>query len=158
MAFYGDWDKLGRAAIWRAEIPGCIHQNHIFRVRPPSKDVSSEWVITYVNSLLGRAFFENASKQTTNLATINMTQLRGCPFPFPPFAEQHRIVAKVDALMALLSRLEASLAATVATRRLLDPLLAESLAPVEACDTFVDAARHAKLVPTFACDASEVAE
>lgn len=53
--------------------------------------------------------------------------------PLPPLAEQHRIVAKVDALMALCDRLEASLTATAATRRrLLDALLAEALAPVDA--------------------------
>jgi type I restriction enzyme S subunit len=55
------------------------------------------------------------------------------PFPLPPLAEQHRIVAKVDALMALCDRLEASLTATAATRRrLLDALLAEALAPTDA--------------------------
>jgi type I restriction enzyme S subunit len=54
------------------------------------------------------------------------------PFPLPPLAEQHRIVAKVDALMALCDRLEASVAATAATRRrLLDALLAEALAPAD---------------------------
>jgi type I restriction enzyme S subunit len=53
--------------------------------------------------------------------------------PLPPLAEQHRIVAKVDALMALCDRLEASLTATAATRRrLLDALLNEALAPAEA--------------------------
>lgn len=124
----GDWDKLGRAAIWHEEISGCIHQNHIFRVRTPSSDVSPEWVTTYVNSLLGRAFFEDASKQTTSLASINMTQLRGCPIPLPPLAEQHRIVAKVDALMALCDRLEAALAQADTTRaRLLEALLHEAL-------------------------------
>jgi type I restriction enzyme S subunit len=52
--------------------------------------------------------------------------------PIPPLAEQHRIVTKVDALMVLCDRLEASLAATAATRRrLLDALLAEALAPAE---------------------------
>lgn len=54
------------------------------------------------------------------------------PFPLPPLAEQHRIVAKVDELMGLCGRLEASLTATAATsRRLLDALLAEALAPAE---------------------------
>jgi type I restriction enzyme S subunit len=26
----GDPDKLGRGCIWRGEVPGCLHQNHIF--------------------------------------------------------------------------------------------------------------------------------
>jgi type I restriction enzyme, S subunit len=53
-------------------------------------------------------------------------------FPLPPLAEQHRIVARVDALMALCDRLEASLATTDTTRRrLLEALLHEALAPEE---------------------------
>ena len=61
---------------------------------------------------------------------ISQDKLRAVPVPLPPLAEQHRIVAKVDALMALCDRLEASLTATAATRRrLLDALLAEALAP-----------------------------
>jgi len=104
----GDWDKLGRAAIWLGEIAQCIHQNHVFRVRSPLPEkLHPRWVVTYTNSLLGRIYFENASKQTTNLASINMTQLRGCPLPLPPLAEQHRIVAKVDELMALCDQFEA---------------------------------------------------
>ena len=63
---------------------------------------------------------------------INQTTLVSLPIPLPPLAEQHRIVAKVDALMALCDRLEASLTATASTRRrLLDALLAEVLAPAE---------------------------
>ncbi len=59
--------------------------------------------------------------------------LRASYLPLPPFAEQRRIVAKVDALMALCDRLEASLDAVATTRRrLLDALLAEALAPVKA--------------------------
>jgi len=128
----GDWDKLGRAAIWRNEIADCIHQNHIFRVRPPSQEILPEWVVVYVNSELGRRFFEDASKQTTNLASINMTQLRGCPIPLPPLAEQHRIMARVDALMALCDRLEAALTTADTTRaRLLEALLHEALQPAE---------------------------
>jgi type I restriction enzyme S subunit len=84
--------------------------------------------------------------------------------PLPPLAEQHRIVAKVDELMALCDRLEASLTATAASRRrLLDALLAEvflaeALAPVDAREAFADASPDARPVPTFAGDASEAAE
>ena len=60
---------------------------------------------------------------------INDTDFARLPFPLPPLAEQHRIVAKVDDLMALCDRLEASLATRDQTRhRLLDALLHQALA------------------------------
>jgi type I restriction enzyme S subunit len=63
---------------------------------------------------------------------INLEILTQVLIPLPPLAEQRRIVAKVDELMALCDWLEASLAAAAATRcRLLDALLAEALAPDE---------------------------
>jgi type I restriction enzyme S subunit len=63
---------------------------------------------------------------------LNLDNIRSLSIPLPPLAEQHRIVAKVDELMALCDRLEASLDAAAATRRrLLDALLAEALAPAE---------------------------
>jgi type I restriction enzyme S subunit len=30
----GDRDKLGRGWVWEAQVPDCIHQNHVFRARP----------------------------------------------------------------------------------------------------------------------------
>jgi type I restriction enzyme S subunit len=122
----GDWDKVGRAAIWHDEIPICLHQNHIFRARMRSEEICPLWFVRYFNSLEGRSYFESASKQTTNLASINMRQVRNCPVPFPPLAEQRRIVAKVDDLMALVDVLETQLAASHATAaNLLKALVAE---------------------------------
>jgi type I restriction enzyme S subunit len=108
----GDWDKVGRAAIWHDEIPVCLHQNHVFRARMRSDEVSPIWFELYFNSPYGRSYFESASKQTTNLASINMRQVKSCPVPFPPLPEQRRIVAKVDQLMTLVDQLEAQLAAS----------------------------------------------
>ena len=52
------------------------------------------------------------------------------PFPLPPLAEQRRIVAKVDELMTLCNRLEASLTTGDETRgRLLESVLHEALEP-----------------------------
>lgn len=61
---------------------------------------------------------------------INLEILTSVLIPLPPLAEQHRIVAKVDALMALCDRLEAALTTTDTTRaRLLEALLHEALDP-----------------------------
>jgi type I restriction enzyme S subunit len=54
-----------------------------------------------------QAAFRASSSQTTNIANISLGRMRPLPFPLPPLAEQKRIVAKVDELMALCDRLEA---------------------------------------------------
>lgn len=122
----GDWDKVGRAAVWKGQIDKCLHQNHIFRSRMRCSELLPEWFERFFNSPFGRQYFESASKQTTNLASINMRQVRGCPVPLPPPAEQKRIVAKMEALMALVDRLEAQQAqARDLATRLLDAAVAE---------------------------------
>jgi type I restriction enzyme S subunit len=63
---------------------------------------------------------------------INLEILMQVLIPLPPLAEQHRIVAKVDELMALCDQLETSLSsADEARKKLLDALLAEALMPTE---------------------------
>ena len=64
------------------------------------------------------------------LQHITKPKLEAVVLTLPPLAEQHRIVAKVDELMALCDQLEVSLAIGDDTRRqLLDALLHETLAP-----------------------------
>lgn len=92
----GDWDKVGRTAIWRDQISDCLHQNHIFKARVPSELILNEWVELVFNSEVGRDYFARASKQTTNLASINMTQLRSFPFPIPPLSEQKQILNSLE--------------------------------------------------------------
>jgi type I restriction enzyme S subunit len=73
--------------------------------------------------------------QGTSNFDLGLTRMIKITIPLPPFAEQHRIVAKVDHLMALCDRLEASLTTADDTRcRLLEALLAEALTPAEALD------------------------
>ena len=67
-----------RSTLWQNQIQQCIHQNHIFRARLINKYIPI-WLVFHANSEYGKAYFLSAAKQTVNLASINLTQLRHCP-------------------------------------------------------------------------------
>jgi type I restriction enzyme, S subunit len=126
-------EYVGMAAVYRGPTHAFLFPDLIMKVRV-SEHVCLEFAHLASISPPAREFLSaNASGAQATMPKINQTTLVSLPVPLPPLAEQHRIVAKVDALMALCDRLEASLTATAATRRrLLDALLAEALAPVDA--------------------------
>jgi type I restriction enzyme S subunit len=125
----GDADKLGRAALWQGQIQPCIHQNHIFRARLIDQRMPPQWLVTYANSEQGQAYFLEASKQTTNLASINLTQLRNCPVPLPSLVEQERIIAEVERRLSVVSELEATVEANLKrAERLRQSILREAFA------------------------------
>ena len=96
----GDPDKLGRGTVWNAEIEVCIHQNHIFKVRAASPFIDIGYLSRLVSSPDGKAYFLSKAKQTTGIASINLTQLRSFPVHLPPLNEQRRIAAKLDTTLA----------------------------------------------------------
>jgi type I restriction enzyme S subunit len=93
----GDFDKLGRGAVWDGIVPDCLHQNHIFRVRL-RLGLVPEFFAAYMSSTAGRAYFLSCAKQTTNLASINKSQLSAMPVPVPPSGEQQRIAEVIDSV------------------------------------------------------------
>jgi type I restriction enzyme, S subunit len=100
----GDFDKLGRGAIWHGEIENCIHQNHIFRVRLDTSKVIPEFFENYLLSPKAKVYFLMASKQTTNLASINMTQLKQLPVPLYPLSMQEEFAGVVRRVEKMRSR------------------------------------------------------
>lgn len=101
----GDFDKLGRGALWNGEIDDCIHQNHVFAVRPHG--VTPQWLNQVAGSCYAQFYFMGRAKQSTNLASISSTNIMELPVLLPPQDEQVEILqfvedkaAKVDALYA----------------------------------------------------------
>lgn len=94
----GDADKLGRGTVWEGQINGCLHQNHVFKVRCLAARLNP-WYLTLVSgSPRGKRYFLGASKQTTNLATINSTQIKAFPVPLRSMDRQLEIVETVQTL------------------------------------------------------------
>ncbi|CUN53773.1 Type I restriction enzyme EcoKI specificity protein [Coprococcus eutactus] len=84
----GDPDKLGRGAIISLPPKDCIHQNHIFRVRLDETQILPRYFAAYLQSSQAKTYFLRAAKQTTGIASINMSQLRGLPTIVPPIELQ----------------------------------------------------------------------
>ncbi len=91
----GDNDKLGRGAVWHGQIERCIHQNHVFAVRP-FRGVNSYWINLATQASYLKHFFLVRSKKTTNLASISSSNLKESPIIFPPIQEQEEILTKVQ--------------------------------------------------------------
>lgn len=126
----GDADKLGRGCIWHGKISPCLHQNHVFAVRP--RKVLPGWLDVWTSTDVAKSYFESRAKQSTNLASISTTNIKELPVPLPSESEQHTIVAhiasetvKLDALskatertIGLLKERRAALIAAAVTGQL----------------------------------------
>ena len=116
----------GRAAVWDERERDIYFQKAIHRIRF-SPIVNSHYFVYALRSSaedgrLARYFTGTGIKHFTGVG------LRAYVFPLPPVAEQHRIVAKVDALMTLCDRLETNLGTVESDRiRLLESLTRNAL-------------------------------
>jgi type I restriction enzyme S subunit len=99
----GDRDKLGRGWVWSGEVPGCIHQNHVFRARV-GKGFDPRFISWHANTF-GRAWFEEHGSQTTNLASISRTKLRELPVPTPGVSTQVAIADEIDRRLSVVRAL-----------------------------------------------------
>ncbi len=101
----GDFDKLGRGYVWCCEIEPCIHQNHVFAVRPFL--VSSDWLNLVTGTIYAQLYFITRSKQSTNLASISSTNVMELPVVILPETEQTSIAAFLNHETAKLDTLTA---------------------------------------------------
>ncbi|MDP4282800.1 MAG: restriction endonuclease subunit S [Bacteroidota bacterium] len=105
----GDKDKLGRGTIWRNEVDDCIHQNHIFRARPLSREVDPKYIAYFSQTRSAKNYFFKNGKQTTNLASINLTILSNLPLPLCSLKEQNNIVQEIESRLSVADKMEESI-------------------------------------------------
>lgn len=95
----------------------------------PSRRVCADFLALAIRSPVGQRQIWSSVKVTAQ-PCLYINRINSLAIPLPPLAEQHRIVAKVDSLMALCDQLEAQLTTTQTdSRRLLEAVLEAALAP-----------------------------
>jgi len=145
--------EAGRAAVWDQEREICF-QNHVHRAR----------FFGEVNPHYAQRYFERLNysgeiadyRKGVGISNMSSKALASIPVPLPPLAEQYRIVAKVDKLMALCDRLESQQTDAESAHAQLVQALLDSLTQTrEAADLIVSWQRLAEHFHTlFTTEAS----
>jgi len=100
---------------------------HVALIKPTNTELSP-WLLLYLMADHGGRSMLVERAYGSGKPGLNLDNIRSLPIPLPPLAEQHRIVAKVDELMALCDQLEARLTtAQTEASRLLESVLYNAL-------------------------------
>jgi type I restriction enzyme S subunit len=100
-------EYVGVSAVYLGEENQFVYPDLMMRCRfAPELDV--RFIHLVMNQDDSRDFLRARATGTSgSMPKINQATLKSLPIPIPPLAEQRRIVAKVDELMALVDQLEA---------------------------------------------------
>ena len=87
---HGNIEEIGRAAIWNGEIPNCLHQNHIIKVRLNDNYISHSFLSFFLNFYGNYGYFSSKSRTTSGLNTISTNKVRKAKIPLPPVSMQKK--------------------------------------------------------------------
>jgi len=89
----GSRKEIGRSAIWKEQIPNCVHQNHIIRCRSYN-GIHGEFIVNYLNSPKGIEQIFFVASSTSGLYTLSTNKVNNIPIPVPP-SEEQKIISKL---------------------------------------------------------------
>jgi type I restriction enzyme S subunit len=101
----GSADIVGRFITCESDLD-TIYCDHFIRMNFPIECLFTPYLFLLGSSDLIRSKIANLFVSTAGQKTVNQTHIGTLPISLPPFAEQERIVEKVDELMALCDSLK----------------------------------------------------
>ncbi len=133
MTTVGSWfsaplSAVGRSFLINEKFDNSLLNQNAVRIRTWD-GIDSKYLYYCINAPAFRRYLVQEAQGTANQASITQESIKNFLFCVPPKKEQHRIVAKVDELMALCDRLKARLQSAQATQ-------------LHLADTLVEAAIH----------------
>jgi type I restriction enzyme S subunit len=122
----GSKERVGISGMVRSSPPNVLFPDLFIRVPLPPDKIDGDYFLIAWNSPVIREMLESLATTTSGIWKVNQGHISECEIPLPPIAEQRRIVAKVDELMALVDTLESQLAtARITAEQLMEAVVAE---------------------------------
>lgn len=124
----GSLEIVGRFAVVPQLEQQTAFAGYLVRARVDQTCILPKYIWYASNSKLVRDSIEGPIRHGVGLKNLNLTELSSLRIPVPPLSEQHRIVAKVDELMALCDALKAHLTDVAETQKHLADAIVERAA------------------------------
>jgi type I restriction enzyme S subunit len=134
----GSAEQIGRAAMWRGEIPDCVHQNHLIRVRP-RPELDPRFLELVWNAPKTAEQLRRVASSTSGLYTLSTAKVKSIQIPVPPLDVQRAIVAAADVWSSRITALQTAIdsgrrRAAILRRSLLADAFAGRLVPQDPSD------------------------
>jgi type I restriction enzyme S subunit len=111
-------ELVGRAAMYKDELPGACFQNTLIRFRAEA-GINPSYALLVFRHYLHSNRFQQIAKWSTNIAHLGLGRLAQMRFPLPPTAEQDRIAKEAERKLSVMGVQEKSVAAMLKRSRAL---------------------------------------
>jgi type I restriction enzyme, S subunit len=116
----GSPDQIGRSAMWHGEIPNCVHQNHLIRVRPGPR-LDPLFLSLYWNAPATARRLRDVASSTSGLYTLSTAKVKAVPLRVPGLDEQRRVATETFEQLAQLYQLRGEIDAAARSADSLRP-------------------------------------
>ncbi|MEW6771870.1 MAG: restriction endonuclease subunit S [Bacillota bacterium] len=110
---------VGRTAIWQEELPLCLYQNHIHRLRAIIQ-VEPKFYMYWMQTAYQVLYVYGGEESRTAIPNLSSRRLQQFIAPLPPLEEQRRIVAYLDQIQQQVTALKHVQAGTEAELKRLE--------------------------------------
>ncbi len=105
----GSLSIVGKTALVRSQDQHHLYAGYLIRLRPIASSVDGRFLSLTLAARPLRAQIERKAKSTSGVNNINAKEIQSLVLQLPPLAEQHQIVAEVEARITTIDHLEAEL-------------------------------------------------
>lgn len=100
-------ELVGRAAMFKDEVPGACFQNTLIRFRAEA-GINPSYALLVFRHYLHSKRFQRIARWSTNIAHLGLGRLSQLRFPLPPSAEQDRIAREAERKLSVMAAQEKS--------------------------------------------------
>ena len=102
----GNKNNVGKCKVLKGIIKPMIFSDSLIQFRVNNNKIIPEYIVCFVNSLLGRSQIEQYCSTTAGNFSINGTNLKKIQIKYPSLSEQYRIVSKIESIFVRIDSIE----------------------------------------------------